>query len=139
MAEEFRFFARTGLYVAVAGVVYWLVSQEEAGTVLLGALLLAVVAFVSVGLAMAPRAGAAPRGGGPLGAVNRLIGFHDPPDVSPPFEAGSELIPLASPWPVVTAGAMILVGLGFIFGSWLTVPGVVLLAIGGFGWLTQLD
>ena len=140
MAEEFRIFLRTGLYIAGAGLVYWLVSYEAAGTVLLVALLLAIVAFLAVGVAFA--------GGGMaddetrigiLGRVNRVIGFHERPDATAPLEGGPELIPLSSAWPVVTAAAMVVIGLGLIFGAWLTIPGVALLAMGGLGWLTQLD
>lgn len=140
MAEEFRFFLRTALYVAGAGLVYWLLSYEAAGTVLLAALLVAIVAFVGVGLAFAgtgmPDDG---RRVGILGRVNRLIGFHERPDTPGPLEGGPELVPLSSAWPVVTAAAFVLVGLGLIFGTWLIVPGVALLVIGGLGWLTQLD
>ena len=48
-------------------------------------------------------------------------------------------MPLSSASPVISAAAIVLIGLGLIFGSWLIVPGVVLLVVGGIGWLTQLD
>jgi hypothetical protein len=141
MAEEFRFFLRVAGYVAVAGVVYWLVSYEPAGTVLLLALILAIATFIGIGLALARGRARSdgPRGGGPLGWVNRFIGFHERADEPAPLEGGPEIVPLSSSWPVVTAAAMVVAGLGLIFGPWLLVPGLVLLAIGGIGWLTQLD
>lgn len=142
MAEEFRLFVRTALYLAAAGTVYWLVSREPAGTALLLGLLIGILAFVAAGLALAPGAGRdlrAAGGRGILGFVNRAIGFHERADAPPPLEGGPEIVPLSSAWPVVTAAAMVIIGLGLIFGSWLTVPGVVLLVIGGIGWLTQLD
>ena len=46
--EEFRFFGRMGIWAAGAGAVYWVVSQDTAGTALLVALVLAVGAFVLV-------------------------------------------------------------------------------------------
>lgn len=144
MAEELRFFLRPGLYVAAAGLVYWLVSGEASGTVLLAALVVATVAIVGPIAGMVPRAvrtGAEPgRGaGGPLGVVNRAIGFDEPFDARAPLEGGPELVPLASGAPILAAAALVLVGLGLIFGAWLIVPGIALVAIAGFGWLTQLD
>lgn len=144
MAEELRFFLRTGLYVTAVAVVYWLVSYEPAGTVLLVVLALAVAALIAVAAAFAPRTVDDLTGaGGPirrsLGTLNRVIGFHERPDVAPPLEGGPEIVPLASAWPIVTAAAMVIVGLGLIFGTWLLVPGIALLVVGGVGWLTQLD
>ena len=49
MAEEFRLFLRTAAYIVIAGSVYWIVSLEPSGTVLLGALAAALVAFILVG------------------------------------------------------------------------------------------
>lgn len=138
MAEEFRFFLRTGVWVVIAGVVYWLLSYELSGTVLLGALLLAILAFLGVGLALAQTRPVA-EGSGVLAWLNRVIGFHERADAPAPLEAGPELVPSSSSSPIISAAAVILIGLGLIFGSWLIVPGVVLLVIGGIGWLTQLD
>ena len=138
MAEEFRFFLRTGVWVVIAGVVYWLLSYELSGTVLLGALLLGILAFLGVGLALAQTRPVA-EGSGVLAWLNRVIGFHERADAPAPLEAGPELVPSSSSSPIISAAAVILIGLGLIFGSWLIVPGVVLLVIGGIGWLTQLD
>ena len=138
MAEEFRFFLRTAVWVVIAGVVYWLLSYELSGTILLGALLLAILAFVGVGLALA-QARPLAEGSGPLAWLNRVIGFHEGADAPAPLEAGAELVPLSSSSPIISAAAIILIGLGLIFGAWLIVPGVVLLLIGGVRWLTQLD
>ena len=138
MAEEFRFFLRTGVWVVIAGVVYWLLSYELSGTVLLGALLLAILAFLGVGLALAQTRPVA-EGSGVLAWLNRVIGFHERADAAAPLEAGPELVPLSSASPVISAAAIVLIGLGLIFGAWLIVPGIVLLIIGGVRWLTQLD
>lgn len=138
MAEEFRFFLRTGVWIVIAGVGYWLLSYELSGTILLGALLVAILAFVGVGLALAQSRPAAD-GSGPFAWLNRVIGFHERADAAAPLEAGAELVPLSSSSPIISAAAIVLVGLGLIFGAWLMVPGVVLLIIGGVRWLTQLD
>jgi hypothetical protein len=139
MTEELRLFLRTALYAAAAGVVYWLVSYEPAGTVLLAALLLALIAFIAVAIALAPSAVAGTRGRGALGIVNRVLGFDEPPNAAAPLEGRPELIPTTSPWPIISAAAAVLIGLGMIFGPWLLVPGVVLLAAAVVGWITQLD
>ena len=145
MAEEIRFFLRSLLYLGPITVVYWLVSDEPAGTALLVALIIAFVGFIGLAIYLAPSAASdlRPAGGGglgrALGAVNRAIGFHERVDARPPLEAGSEPVPLASPWPIIAAGAIVIVGLGLIFGGWLLLPGAVLLAAAGLGWLTQLD
>ena len=138
MAEEFRFFLRTAVWIVIAGVAYWLLSYELAGTILLGALLLAILAFVGVGFSLA-QARPVAEGSGLLAWLNRVIGFHERSDAPAPLEAGAELMPTSSASPIISAAAIILIGLGLIFGAWLIVPGVVLLLIGGIGWLTQLD
>ncbi|HET6650434.1 MAG TPA: hypothetical protein VFH79_09785 [Candidatus Limnocylindria bacterium] len=138
MAEEFRFFLRTGVWILIAGVGYWLLSYELSGTILLGALLVAILAFIGVGLVLA-QARPVAEGSGVLAWINRVIGFHERADAPAPLEAGPELVPSSSSSPIISAAAVILIGLGLIFGSWLIVPGVVLLVIGGIGWLTQLD
>ncbi len=58
MPEELRVFVRAGLYVAAATVVYWLVADEVAGTLMLGFLFVAAVVFVVLGRAI----GRAPSG-----------------------------------------------------------------------------
>lgn len=50
VAEEFRLFFRTALYVGGAGLVYWLVSLDAPGTVLLVALTFALLAFVGMAI-----------------------------------------------------------------------------------------
>lgn len=139
MAEEFRYFLRTALYVVAAGVVYWLVSYEPSGTVLLGALLLAILAFIAIAMFFARSPVVRTGSRGALGWLDRVIGFDEPVDRPPPMEGGPEIVPLGSAWPVVTALALVIIGLGLIFGAWLIVPGLALLLIGGWGWLTQLD
>ena len=145
MAEEIRFFVRSLLYLVPVGIVYWLVSQEPAGTTLLIVLALAMATLVVVVLFMAPVAVSdlRPRQGSglrrALSIVDRAIGFHERSDAAAPLEAGPEVVPLGSPWPVLAAAGMVIVGLGLIFGAWLLLPGVALLAWACLGWLTQLD
>lgn len=139
MAEEYRLFLRTALYVAGAGLVYWLVSLDAPGTVLLVALTIALLAFLAMAILLAPPDPGPGGGSGVAGVVNRFIGFHERVDVAPPLESGPELVPLGSAWPIITALGMVVIGLGLIFGAWLWLPGIGLVVWGSVGWLTQLD
>lgn len=139
MTEELRLFLRTALYAAAAGLVYWLVSYEPAGTVLLAGLLVALIAFIGMATVFAPAAVGGARGRGAIATVNRVLGFDEPANAPAPLEGGPELIPTTSPWPIVSAAAAVLIGLGLIFGPWLLAPGVVVLVTALIGWLTQLD
>ena len=143
MAEEVRLFVRSLVYLVPLTIVYWIVSDEPAGTVLLGFLVVATLAFAVVVVALAPQAlgdllGRDPVGG-LVGVLNRAIGFHERVENEPPLRARSELVPLASPWPLIAAGALAIVALGLVFGAWLLLPGLVLLVVAGVAWLTELD
>lgn len=143
MAEELRVFLRGALYLVAAGAAYWIVSEEPAGTVLIVALVIALVALVAALAAFRPAALRRPRDGtsgrGPLRLVTGILGFSERTDAPAPFVAGDELVPLRSAWPILSAAGIALIGLGLVFGAWLTFPGIVLLAWAGIGWITQLD
>jgi len=145
VAEEIRFFARSLLYLVPLTIVYWVVSYEPAGTVLLVVLIVAFIAVVGIVVYHAPAtiSDLRPTGAGVLrrtiSAVDRAIGFHERVDAPQPLEGGPDLIPVGSPWPIVTAAAIVIAGLGLIFGVWLLLPGIVLLGWALLGWLTQLD
>jgi hypothetical protein len=151
VAEEVRFFLRTALYAAAIAVVYWFVSREYegivlgydwAGTTLLALTVLACAAMSGAVLLLVrnARQGWADRDG-PLprrirATVNRLVGFGEVAErTEAPLAGGPDLLPAASPWPIVSAVAGTLILLGLVYGAWLIVPGVVLFAIGAGGWL----
>ncbi|MDP9273621.1 MAG: cytochrome c oxidase subunit 4 [Chloroflexota bacterium] len=48
-------------------------------------------------------------------------------------------MPPGSIWPLVAGAAATLLGLGLIYGPWLTLPAIVVAAFAVWGWLTQLD
>src|SRR5207249_10190644 len=84
LAEELRFFLRTAAYTAVIGVLYWIVSYEWAGSVMLAFVavatgLVVVVFFTAVRATRGPladdRDGALWRTGL---ALARLVGFAEP-------------------------------------------------------------
>jgi hypothetical protein len=134
MAEELRLFVRVSLYVLGAGVVYWFVSYEWAGTVLLAALLLAG-AFITIVLAATVAAARRPV---PGGLLSRVVGFAEHPDEQQPLEIHSVPVATASIWPVVGGVAFLLVGLGLVFGAWFYLPGAVMGAACAWGWMTEL-
>jgi len=148
VAEELRFFLRTAAYTAVIGILYWIVSYEWAGSVMLAFVavatgLVVVVFFLVVRTTRGPlgddgRGGTLRRAGL---AVARLVGFAEPRGAAgaEPLAAGLEPIPVSSVWPLVAAAAASMIGLGLVYGPWLTLPGVALAAITVWGWITQLD
>ncbi|PZR62052.1 MAG: hypothetical protein DLM71_07520 [Chloroflexi bacterium] len=147
MAEELRFFLRTALYSVFIGTVYWLVSYEVAGSVLLAFVVLAAGSVVGVSLVLARSAAGeiVPVGDGPahrlLGAAMRVVGFTEPgsPALSQPLEARPQPFPRSSIWPLVAGFATLLAGLGLVYGPWLLLPGIAVGALAGWGWLTQMD
>jgi hypothetical protein len=140
VAEELRFFLRSAIWVVGSAVVYWFVSYEPAGTVLLLVLGLAIVALISVVAYEARQTVDDVRpAGGPLGLLNRVIGFHESPAEAPPLGVEPGRIPLASVWPILAAAAVVTIGLGLIYGPWLALPGLALGIVAAYGWLVQLD
>jgi len=146
VAEELRFFLRTAAYTAVIAVIYWVVSYEWAGSVMLAFVALAtglvVVAFFVVVRATRGELNGAP--GAALRraglAVARLVGFTEPRGrAAEPLAAGLEPIPVRSIWPLMAGAAASMIGLGLVYGPWLLLPGVILAAITVWGWITQLD
>lgn len=147
MAEELRFFLRVAVYSAGVGAIYWFVSYDAAGTALL--VFAAVAGAVFVGHAAlhvpAARNRIVPETGSGAarawGAVNRVAGFEDAEGTTAeqPLAAGPEPIPTLSPWPIVGGVAVLMVGLGLIYGPWILLPGVALSGLVVWGWLTQLD
>jgi hypothetical protein len=152
VAEEVRFFLRTAAYSAVIAAIYWFASfrpdrvpggYDWAGTTLLAFTAVACAAMAGGVLLFAQavlrdvvaRDGSLPRR---LGAtLNRVIGLEHRSGQGPehPLAGGPDLLPAGSPWPILAALASTLVLLGLIYGTWLIVPGAVLLVIAAGGWL----
>ncbi|HET6380082.1 MAG TPA: cytochrome c oxidase subunit 4 [candidate division Zixibacteria bacterium] len=146
MAEELRFFLRTALYAAAIAVIYWFASHDPvtggydwAGTTVLAAAALATGAIVAVAGAFARRA-LHGEGGTVLETAVHWIGLTDPGGAADdqPLSVGLDPLPRSSSWPVLAGLAATLVALGLVFGPWLLLPGVALLALSIWGWVTQL-
>ena len=142
MSEEVRFFLRTALYTGLIASIYWFVSYEWAGTVMLAFLFGSAIFFVVVVSALVRSARpsvAAERG--PARLLHALVGFEDDPKVEPqaPLEIEDDVFPTRSIWPLVFAIAAALLGMGLIYGPWLWIPGAGLLITSGLAWATQLN
>jgi hypothetical protein len=141
VSEEPRFFIRIALFASAAGTVYWFASYDErAGSLLFLFLAVATLFFaiVAVGIGHSSRVGPPPSGG-PLSALDRLLGFGGlPDDDRPPLELAVEPVAPASTWPVFAALSLLLIGLGLIYGAWFWLPGIALAAGSAWGWTTEL-
>jgi Cytochrome c oxidase subunit IV len=119
-----KVFLSSGGFGIVVAAIYWSVSRETAGTVLLGMLGLALLFAASYTL---------------LAAVHHAPFPGDEPDEGPEDVAGEAVAPIAtkSIWPVVFACG-VLAGLGgMLYGAWLLVPGVLILIISGVGLMRE--
>ena len=147
MAEELRFFLRTAIYTILIAVIYWFASYEWSGSVMLvfvslASALIVLVTFVAVS---ATHDELDPKVGSPIhrfgSIVGRLIGFSTPRRGADhdPLAAGLEPIPSGSIWPLTAAGSAMMLGLGLVYGPWLTAPGIALGIVSVWGWITQMD
>ena len=147
MSEELRFFLRTAVYSAIIGTVYWFVSYEWAGSVLLAFVVFSALSFVGVvaGTVRATRSEIVPEESSGLGrlggSVIRILGFEEHRGVatSEPLGSGLEPIPPGSIWPFIAGLASLLLALGLVYGPWALLPGIALVAITVWGWITQMD
>lgn len=151
MVEELRFFLRIAVYLVVIATIYWFVSYEVAGTVLL--------LFGAVGtgfFVVAARISFQPKSPEDLiprppktglrrmtGVFGRYLAFDDEgatggEPTNAPLALEEERFPESSVWPLAAAVASLLLGLGLVFGPWLWIPGLALGASSMWGWLTQL-
>jgi hypothetical protein len=136
--EELRVFVRAALYVALITVVYWFVSYDKAGTLLLAFLFAGAVLFVAIGRSLGRKTEDVR--GGPLRRAASLVALDDAGgDVPPPLEMEEEPVVTTSPWPLAAAAAGMLIGLGLLYGPWLWIPGAALALAVAYGWITQTD
>lgn len=127
MPEEIRFFGRLSIYALVVGVIYWFLSYEAAGTVLL------------VGFGIANGAGflvlrGAPRPGTSTEAEREAS--HAPDG---PFGDESGPVPTRSAAPLAVGFGLAVAGLAGAFGPWFLLAGAVPLAIGAVDWLRSAN
>jgi hypothetical protein len=107
-------FCGIGGFMALIGIIYWFMSYEWTGTVLLGLTAsMAIGSGLYLGWPRRGQGGLEPDGG------QRLEPGHDPHD--------GVWFPEASVWPFAIGAGMVLVGNGLLLGRWLLIPGAVFL------------
>ncbi|MGH2572411.1 MAG: aa3-type cytochrome oxidase subunit IV [Actinomycetota bacterium] len=123
MKTEVKLFAFSGFFSLLVAAVYWLLSYERAGSVLLLFMFLAPL-FVGGYLAY--------RGG-------RLRRAEDEPDADHSSHAGEPIghFHSTSLWPFLMGLGVALFLEGFVFGLWLALVGVVLFALAGLGLMRE--
>ena len=129
MTDEVKLFLRLSVYGLVVGTIYWFVSYELAGTVLLLGFGLATgLAFVI--LFRRDRKVRAGSAGQPPAGEPALDG---PPDG--PFGDESGPVPTRSAAPLVIGFGVAVIALGGAFGPWFAITGLVPVLIGAADWL----
>jgi len=132
--EERRFFLRTALFATGIAVVYWFLSYEAAGSVML----LAIGVTASFLMWVLARHSREPRRG-PLGVLHDAVTFEEPEEADPaPLGIEEVPLPVSSLPPLVVATGAGLVTGGLVFGAWLWLPGAVALAVGGSLWTMEV-
>lgn len=125
MRTEWRLFAGAAGFFTVTGALYWLVTYEHAGTVMLAA---SVLAFALVGAYLL--------------VVGRRVGLRpeDRPDASP-ADGAADLgyFPSASVWPFVLSLGAMLVALGVVFSGALIALGAIILGISVVGYASDAE
>ncbi len=141
MAEELRFFLRTALYAAVTAAIYWFLSYEWVGTMLL-AFVVAGAGFFTFFFGATVRAARSEiESKSLIHVTRRVFGFDERPrdDESGPLATEEEPLPPASIWPLVASLGALLIGGGLVFGGWLWMPGAAISLIAAWGWLNELE
>ncbi|MBW3574636.1 MAG: cytochrome c oxidase subunit 4 [Actinobacteria bacterium] len=125
MRVEARIFMGIAGFLALATVVYWLTSREDAGTTML---LLAAAMALSVGgyLAVQSRKHTDPAGDGD----------HGDGQVEPAADVEAYL-PHASVWPFAMGMGLVVMANGLALGMWALVPGALLTGSSLYGYARQ--
>lgn len=132
MPEEMRFLLRAGSYGVSVGVIYYVLSQEWAGTVLMIGFGLACLLLLALSWWEWRRR----PGRGLEGPAWRWL-LLPPPEQNGGFTHEQARLPGASLSPLTLALGMGLGALALVFGPWLLAAAVIPLLLGLRGWLTE--
>jgi hypothetical protein len=140
MTDEAGVLLRVSGFGILAGVIYWFVSDFEPLGAISLLLLGAGPGFAGLILVLEQRA----RGGtGETRAdsLRRLAGIppHDPP--GPRDLAADDLgvLPLPTIWPLAASLGVAILFTGLIYGLWLVILGLGMLAYAAWGWLAAVN
>ena len=125
MKDEWRLFAGGSVIIAATAALYWLITYEHAGSVLL-ALCGGALALVAGWLFLQARGLERPRpedGDAEPGDGAEEIGYF----------------PTSSIWPFVAASGVVVLSVGLVFGVWLSLFGGLLLAIATLGYAVEAN
>ena len=133
MPEEVRFLARLAAYGLLVGVVYWFVSYEVAGTILLLAFAIGT-GFATVMLLLDVRRTG--RGGGLRRRPVDWVALTQAGD-EPPFGDEPSGVPVGSVAPLEIGLGLAIAALGLVFGPWLVPLGLVPIVVGASVWIRE--
>jgi len=127
MKVAVRILVGTAAFGLVVGAIYWFISYEAAGTTLL--LALGIAPLILAGYAERDR-----RAG-----VGKASLPEDLPDARPQDAAGEDVgsFPAESVWPIVLAGASVLVLGGVVYGPALLVVGLLVGTVAVMGLMRE--
>ena len=125
MKDEWRLFAGGAVIVGATAGLYWLITYEHAGAVLL-ALCGGALALVAGWLYLQAR---------------RLDGPRPEDGDADPGDGAGEIgyFPASSIWPFVAACGVIVLSVGLVFGVWLSLFGGLLLAVATLGYAVEAN
>jgi hypothetical protein len=140
--EETRLFVRSFLFALVVATVYWIVSYDYIGTILLGGFSLASLFAFSVLRGGEPkrdteRTARAEQGEGRARRILDWIGTSERPGEERPFEDEGGRLPAGSLAPVLVGVGIALIGLGLVFGLWSIVAGAIPFLLGAREWFRE--
>jgi hypothetical protein len=127
MPEETRFFLRSAIFGVIITVIYWFVSYETAGTVLLAGFALAS-ALLAAALGLPIRRELRRKG-----AWRWLL--LPGSDEESPYSDERGRIPQRSLAPLAAGAGVTLLALAAVFGPWLALTAAPLLWVGVRGWV----
>jgi hypothetical protein len=125
MKDESRIFAGGAVIVGATAALYWLITYEHAGSVLL-ALCGGALALVAGWLFLQAR---------------RLDGPRPEDGDSEPGDGAEEVgyFPSSSIWPFVAGCGVVVLSVGLVFGVWLSLFGGILLAVATLGYAVEAN
>ena len=120
MNTEWKLFAGAGAFFALTGSIYWFVSYEPAGTIMLALAVLGVLMVAGWLFLWSRRVGSRP---------------EDRSDASPADGSGEiGYFPSSSIWPFVIACGAVVMAVAFVFGVWLGLTGALIALVGIVGY-----